>query len=651
MFILSNVFSSNALYQADSTLRIHGSAAPNSTIILQLLSNDNSTILKESTDSDNNGRFSIDFITPSASFDEYTISLTDNDSEYIMEHVLFGELWLASGQSNMELSNNDHRNFYKLFELMQNKKIRIYSAYRSKFYREKMVPWDPDENVPGEWLLPDSQEKLLWASAIAYRFSGILYDFLNQNQNVPVGFLNASNGGTPIASWIPRDEVEADASISATMKKLGCFPSKDDWNTKGDENGNQTSAMYNVKIATLEGVRVRGILWYQGENDTSDEYERRCYAEYLQFYYKVYSKRFAADPARFLMISVLIYPWTYDDSGDCHVGYINQVFIDAAINAPDKFAYIPSADMEPVWNFTNHPVHPVHKYELGERLALLAKRAVYHENGQQRPAILDHYTVNKEKVQLFFRDVGSGLRVDNVEQSKSLRGMYIAGDDGVYLPAEYEINSPDSMTVWADSITEPKHVAYSVQSFEVKVNLYAGDYPVTPFFTDHEHFLTIEQRPWYDTSRTSQWVSKYHDNIKDVFYHPVFRPGEQTEICPDTAFKYQSDASLRVSTDNESAEFFICSYRYYQLDLQKFSGIALSIYNMEDVTASIRICGDDFSLEYPLEIVQDEGWRWGRYEAHFNNLPDSEVREIHFIFRFAKPEYRFVNVERIRLIK
>ena len=653
MFTLPCIFSSGALFQAGSALRLHGTASPDSVVEARLIRPDGTAAVQVSAKSGHDGAFSVEIMTPAASFDEYTIILTDGDSEHVMEHVLFGELWLAGGQSNMELQNNSIPGYEALFELMKTKVIRVFKVYRSKFCHDGLKPYDPDEMTPGEWAAADDEEGMRWVSALAYRFAGGIYDFLNQTGDVPVGFLNANNGGTPIAGWLPRDAVESDERIGGMLKQFGTFPYKEDWNTKGDENGNQTSAMYNFKIAPIEGVRVRGILWYQGENDACDEYERHCYTEFLRFYYKIYAERFAADPAHFMMLCVLIYPLTYGDTGDCHAGYLNQAIIEAATEEPDKFACIPTSDLSPAWDFArgNHPAHPVHKYELGERLTALALRCVYGADGQDRPAVLDRIETVGGKMILTFRGVGSGLRVGDGSPYAALHGLYLAGDDGVYLPAEYEITSPDTLTAWVDGIDSPKHAAYGIISFEPEINLFAGDFPVTPFYTDRTQFLLIEQRPWYDTARTSQWTSRVYDNSKDMFYHPVFRPVGDTEICPDPAFRHRSTASLRVASEEDEAGFYVRSYRYQLLDLQKFAGIGLSLFHMNEISASVTLSGDGFSLEFPLTEIADEGLSWKRYEARFAGLPEGEIKTMRFTFRFAKEDFRFVNVERIRLLK
>ena len=106
MLTLPYIFSSGALFQADSDLTIHGRTDPERTPVRVAINGaDGELFASAETAADAEGRFSATLPTPPASFSSYTISVTDREESRVMQDVLFGELWLASGQSNMELPN------------------------------------------------------------------------------------------------------------------------------------------------------------------------------------------------------------------------------------------------------------------------------------------------------------------------------------------------------------------------------------------------------------------------------------------------------------------------------------------------------------------------------------------------------------------
>lgn len=645
MFILQNVFSDNALFQADSVFTVRGTAEANSKVYAKITKGGNE-IFGVSVDTDGSGAFAAELKTPSASFEIYEVEFTCGEDSYVMHNVLFGELWLASGQSNMELPNVSHPEFDALQETMKEKQIRIYHCDYAKCGENGNFPRDPDYSVTGRWILPCDRKALAGISACAFQFAITVYDELNRDKDIPVGILNCSWGGTSMPSWFPRDEMEKDEYIKSVLVRCGAYPTDENWNTKGIGNFQQTCAQYNVKIAPVEGTKVRGVIWYQGENETGGQYWTKCYADYLRFYHKVYSKRFGADPDNFMMISSLIYPWIYGESGECSVGYINNAFIETAVEAPDKFAVMPISDLEPRWAYHqgNHPIHPTNKYVVGERLAVLALKNSYGFDGQKGPATLESYEITGSRIRLKFRG-GYGLRAEG-----ALRGMYIAGEDDVYLPAEYEIISGDTMEIWNDEIEAPVNAAYGIQSLEPKVNLFAGDYPVASFYTDKEKYIKIEARRWYDVSCDSVWGSKIHGEVLDLFFRPVWVPGAETEISKDTAFCCETKCSIRIEAENKKAAATVKSYPYNRLDFEKFSALKINLFNTAHMSAKLILKSDNAVTESAFEKVSDIIGSWSVWKAPIV-CPEGEIRSMTFEFTFDSDEFRFVNLEKPRLIK
>ena len=654
MFTLQKIFSDGALFQADARLVINGKAGEEAEITGKIF-NESGLVSSASATADGEGNFTLELTTPAASFTKYDISLHCGKCgcDYTMHDVLFGELWLASGQSNMELPNAAITDVQKLYDEIAGKNIRVYHVDYPAFGGGGAFPWEPDRTMTGSWMTADDTAKLNGVSALGLKFAAELYEWLNGAEDVPVGFLNATWGGTSMPSWFPKDAIDADEYMKGRMQKIGNYPTPENWNNRGDCNFQQTSSQYNVKIAPLEGVKVRGVIWYQGENECGGEFHTKAYADYLRFYHKTYAERFGAFPDSFMMISSLIYPWTYGGSGECNVGYLNNAFVETAKEAPEKFAAAPICDLAPSWAYhqSNHPIHPTNKYPLGERMASLALDNVYGRGWDQTsPAHLTDWEIVGNRIRLNFAPVGFGLFVDGERPV----GLYVAGDDGIYLPADCEIQPMSgTMEVWCDAIPEPKNVAYSVQSLEPCCNLWGGAYPIYPFFTDKENRIFIEARPWYDTFRTSVWGSKLHDDVLDLFWHPIWHPESGSEVCPDTAFTLEGQ-SVRVCAEDDNAEFgcYVKSYPYNKLDLWKFGKLTVNLYNTVNLNAKLVLEWKNGALEIPLTKSADLYGGWSTWEADLGGIPENaDIRKMIFRFSHTACRYPFVNLEKVRLWK
>ncbi|MBE6570514.1 MAG: sialate O-acetylesterase [Ruminococcaceae bacterium] len=652
MFTLQKIFADGALFQANAALEIRGKAGAGAEIT-GVITKNGETVYRTAAAADGEGQFLLTLQTPEASFAPCEITLTCScGAEYIMHDILFGELWLASGQSNMELPNAFMTDQQKLYDEIRDFNIRVYDV--PPLNCGDAFPFDPNPMQNGFWVRADDADKLRNVSAMGLKFSAELYSWLNRNAEVPVGFLNASYGGTPILAWLPKDAVDADQKMKDIFGKFGKYPTPETWNTCGDVNFQQGCCQYNAKIAPLEGVKVRGVIWYQGENETGGEFWHRTYADSLRFYHKTYAERFGAEPDSFMMVSSLIYPWTYGGSGECNVGYINNAFIETALEAPEKFIAVPICDLPPSWACVqgNHPIHPTNKYPLAVRTASLVLDNVYgRSDGQLSPAFLKSWSAEGGRIHLEFDSVGFGLYLDGTHPI----GLYVAGDDNIYLPAECEISADGcSMDVWCDAIPEPKNAAYSIQSLEPCCNIWGGLYPLYPFYTDKVNYINIEARPWYDTSRTAMWGSRLRGDILDLFYRPVWHPDCGSEVCPDTAFTLEGQSIRVAPEDGESADFgcYIKSYPYNKLDLQKFGKLSVNLYHTGELAACLFIEWNGGGTDICLNRTETLTGGWARYEAVLTGIPeDAEIRKVTFSFHQEKGALRFVNLEKVRLWK
>jgi sialate O-acetylesterase len=235
------VFSDNMVLQQKSEIKLWGWAKPGEPIRLTAgWLNGN-----PETKADNQGTWSFLVPTPSAG-GPFTIRIKGYN-ELVFENVMIGEVWLCSGQSNMEWSagagidNADNEIAKASFP-----DIRFFSVNYSTAHH-------PQSHFTGNWVAC-TPETMRDFSAIAYFFGKRLHEVLD----VPIGLINSSWGGTPAEAWMPAEAFEKDASLQTAAARQKPIP----WGPV------EPSRIYNAMIAPLVPYQIAGVLWYQGEGNT-----------------------------------------------------------------------------------------------------------------------------------------------------------------------------------------------------------------------------------------------------------------------------------------------------------------------------------------------------------------------------------------------
>ena len=678
MLKLPPVFSSGALFLQNAPLTIHGTADADIPVTLTLSDHTAHTVKEVKTTADENGHFSLTFSTPTASCEPYTITLRAADDCHSMENILFGELWLASGQSNMELENAKQPDAESMLSTLSGKMIRVYHVYNIDGGSAGMFPYEPDDMTRGTWFDVTDNGCHALISAVGTAFCSHLSDFLNRaDKQIPIGFVNACWGGTGIRSWIPRSAYQKEQTLMNRLREYGMYSEADDWNTHGRDNAGQTSCQYNLKVHGLVGLRFRGILWYQGEFECWDEPYLRLYADSLQVFYQTYRELFASDE-HFPMLCVLLYPFPCTDEGDCYIGYVNQNFVDAAKKDPDHFHFIPTNDLPPIWNFpVDHPIHPLHKYAVGKRLAVLAENAVYGGEGQKNPAVLDAWERDSHRLLLHFsipgqpdalKDFG-GIRIGehapvfSVQKQRPI-GLYIAGASGTYVPADCEILSCDTVALSHPGINEPLHAVYAYNSMEEGCNLWAGQFPLGCFRTDdlsrepqkNRPLITVECKPWCNETRDAVWTCE-DAPILDVFYRPVWKAAPGCEVVHDRAFTLDC-GSVRIAR-SDYPEKLPCDitvgacverHPYNRLDFDRYTALHLRMLCAGEASLSLILThqtddGKTAETTLPAHKIKNLHHSWAEYRIPMDTIPTGEILSMQFRAEMRQAYYPFVNLE------
>jgi len=643
MISLPHIFSDNALYQHSSVLDIRATAAPGATVCAKICAE--TVFSQASTTADANGTFSLTLATPPASLQKWTIVL-DDGQELCLNNILFGELWLAAGQSNMEIMNCFMFDCDAMLEQVAEVPVRF---YRQQTATRCDLPFTPLDDYPGIWCDGSAKEALnvtAAGTAFALRLAKTL------EQKIPIGIVDCNRGATHLDCWLPREDVENYPELCDVLRRTNRYPSPENWNQNNDGQ-DQCCAMYNQKTAPIIGIRLRGIIWYQGEKDLRIEPAEQIYRKSLDRYYRRYRNLFAADESCFPMICVLIYCYDYGD-GFTNRGVLNDAFIRAALEEPEHFSFVTIQDLEPVWASCtetlqkNHPIHPLHKYHVGDRLAAVAEVRCGYREGQLRPATLCDYREENGRLILRFRDVGSGLRIEK----GALRCMYVAGKSGTYVPAQGEILSRDTMAVWHPFVPHPIHAAFAFNAIETGANLYAGEHPVTGFSTalPENRFITIQTKPFLNPETPIMLEQRTVTGVNNLHYHPVWFPMRGSDLCVDPAFTLGS-GSIRISAQASRCGAYVNDVYNARLDLQNYAAFRCNLYNIRNLQAHLRITyRDGRKVRRTLRQVAAVRGGWMTYEADLANLPEGEIATLAFCFLHKDAPYSYVNLESMMLI-
>jgi len=373
-----------------------------------------------------------------------------------------------------------------------------------------------------------------------------------------------------------------------------------------------------------------------------------------------YKELFAPANSSFPCICSQIYPWAYEyEKSECDAGYMNRNFTELARKYPDDFSFVPVCDLPPIWTYhlDNGPIHPAHKYKLGRRFAKLTWNFCYESrfaNMQKHPATLRSYSKEGNVLHLEFNDVGEGLYYSG----QRVRGIYIRSERSAYVPALCEIVSKNKMDVWHPYIDEPLHVAYAVSSGETETNLFAGEFPVSPFcteFTEENGYVEIGIKTWLFNDVISDFI--YQEPMtkqrKRAFGIPVFMPLCDSEICYDSVFS-RSGRSLAVFGDGEYFGAYIKKGLYRPLDLYNYLSLKMSVYNSKELLSFITVY---YKEENSIKTVRIEGvteeeldFGWERVAFDLSCLPKGDITQVEFAFKSKENRTPTANIDELILV-
>lgn len=480
----STLFCDNMVLQQGMEVPVWGTAKPKEQISVSFAGQ------QKTTTADNEGKWMLRLSPLKANRLGSDMIISGTDSKIKISNVVVGEVWICSGQSNMQFNVNSVPELKSLIPFANN--IRSFEVKRTVSFTEV-------DNPIGTWNTKPPK------SAVAFGFAF----FLENIGDVPVGIIHASWGSSSIEAWMPRDmantlpyfksimyDFDKDTKTRDRIQKA--LNSPNGWSQKDDIfMRRQPNILYNAMMKPLAPFACRGLVWYQGERNTryisgvpevnENTWFHRVigmkeYGEVLKHWIKRYRKEWKNNKMHFSIVMLPGYG----------KGTAKKIDIDPESPTEESWAWMRESQLKalelPNTSVANtidlgdvKNVHPTDKYPIGQRLALLAAKNTLNKNIIAEGPILDKVEKNNNKLIVHFKN-GEGLKTTN---KKAPTGFWIADQSLQWKAAEAKIED-NTVVLTHPELKNPQYIRYAFAG-KPTVNLVNKQgLPAYPFRTDHD---------------------------------------------------------------------------------------------------------------------------------------------------------------------
>jgi sialate O-acetylesterase len=510
------VFSDHAVLQRDAVVPVWGTAKHGEKLTVTFRGQ---TL---ATKADRDGNWRVD-LAPMAASTTPADLVVDGSNTITLHDLLVGDVWLCSGQSNMEWPVRCADNAALAVSTAQLPLIRHFKV------ATQMAHEQPAADVQGSWTVctPDTVPHF---TAVGFFFAREL----QRDLGVPIGLLNITWGGTPIESWLPPATLAAsplaasvaaawartvaeyppkkaayDLKLSEWQKRADAAraagqpePADQPWRPAGPGQPDEPTVVWQGMMAPVLPFAIRGVLWYQGESNVGREAEyRELFPSLIRGWRDAWAaaaqpptpakepgKRkgrkgdeapapppaaISAEPFAFLFVQLPNYA-DNSPAGDAWA---------RLREAQTSALTLPGTGMAVALDVgDSNSVHPTRKQEVGRRLALLARTLVYGEGVDDAgPTYAEHTIEAGGAIRIRFEHAQIGL----VCRGPRVQGFQIAGADRVFQPADARLQG-DAIVVSSPVVKAPMAVRYAFANDPQPAgNLYNGaGLPAAPFRTD-----------------------------------------------------------------------------------------------------------------------------------------------------------------------
>lgn len=456
---LSTLISDNMVLQQQSEARIWGEASAGAKVQVSVSWSKEKYISK----ADANGNWLISVKTPKASYNTHSIIISEGKEKVTVKNILIGEVWLASGQSNMEMPLKGFAGCCVQNGTEDAMKAHIESPYVRMFKVKKTQSLHEQKYCEGTWDEPTFTNALEY-SATAYYFASALSNALQ----VPVGIVNSSYGGAHVESWTSRDVCRQYSDIP--QDSLGIY-------NFGSYDFDRPMLMYNAMFAPIKNYTYRGIIWYQGCSNVG---HADVYAERLANMVKLWRSDLSLGDIPFYQVELAPYIF---GSGKDDIG--GALLREAQMNATN---IIPNCDIistnDLALPIEVYNIHPSRKRPVGQRLSYLALNKVY--GMKEVPTSGPRYDKSKFHIEGNKAIVGFITNEFGICRNWGLEGFEIAGADKKFYPATAEFHwQTNEVYLTSDSVPTPVAVRYCFKDFQIGNMIGGYELPLFPFRTDN----------------------------------------------------------------------------------------------------------------------------------------------------------------------
>jgi sialate O-acetylesterase len=496
------LFTDGAVLQRGQTVPVWGTANDGEKITVELGGQKLTTTAKD-------GMWRVD-LKPLTAGGPFTMTLS-GENTVTVNNLLVGEVWVCSGQSNMEFKFSNTSTVKEETPKADFPKVRMFTVKRTTSIL-------PQTEAEGSWV-ECSPQTVGGFSAVGYFFARDLY----QNLGIPVGMIHTSWGGTPAQAWTSIDGFGDDpelkgyadgakstlekypAAVAGYATKLEEFKAaKKTWDeTEGKQaqeammasqeatakakkagqplppkpapvgrgpnppaspegTPNNPTTLYNGMVAPIVPYGIKGAIWYQGESNAGNA---RQYRTLFPAMIANWREQWKQGDFPFLFVQIAPFKGQPPEIREAQ-------FLTLAKSKNTAMAVTTDVG-------NANDIHPKQKEPIGQRLALAARALAYGEKLEYSGPLYQSMTAKGDKIAISFTHVGGGL----VAKDGDLKSFTIAGEDGKFVPAKAEIKGAN-VVVSAEGVADPKAVRYGWDNVP-DVNLFNKDgIPASPFRTD-----------------------------------------------------------------------------------------------------------------------------------------------------------------------
>lgn len=483
---LHPLIGNHAVFQRDVPFPVIGKADSGAEVVVQWRGKDYQA--KAGAD----GKWSLQLDPSPATEKGQVLKVKSGTNSIEVSDILIGEVWLASGQSNMEWPLNKCGAQMAEAESAEDPHLRL--------------AWVSRATAP----LPAESVKTSWRSATkstALTFSAVGYFFgreLRKTTQVPVGVIQSAVGGTPAEAWTPIEFLEAESDFAkavnsrkeypnwypkllakyekdkvaydlalAEAEKTGAKPPKKIREPHTPEkNPNLASVLWNGMIYPLVPYPIRGVIWYQGE---SNAYRAEVYEKLLTGMIGAWRKAWGQGDFPFLIVQLT----DFNVNEDGATGVKWAKLRDAQSAVAD---HVPQTGLAVTLGLGDaEDIHPQRKMEVGERLALWANKIAYGKDVVCQGPVFNSVKYTGAEAIVSFRPLKGELKSSD---KKDVGGFAVAGSDKQFKPAQARLEK-NQVILKSSEVAKPAFVRYAWCNRPADANLTdESNLPARPFRTD-----------------------------------------------------------------------------------------------------------------------------------------------------------------------